>query len=208
MHLVGILFPHIKYCSLHFFCSAISSIPRKLHGIYLVRSAKTSQGNPSIFGTTVVANSQILSQFLSWFYVFKLHDYIKLCSANVVKHLLEIVYNIMTYELSCIHLIQHWLLHVTSIELCWNYNKLIRQYKWFSVAWPTSLPYGEKMRLLRSPRLLCFCLSVCLLCVSHHFMLQQTLPIFTISSTDITSLEATHCHYFTLFVNKITSRVN
>jgi hypothetical protein len=85
-----------KYCSLHFFCSAISSISRKVHGIYLVRSAKISQENPSIFGTTVVTNCKILTQFLSWFYVFKLHDYIKSCSANVVQHLLEIVYNIMS----------------------------------------------------------------------------------------------------------------
>jgi hypothetical protein len=144
------------------------SIPRKVRGIHLVRSATTSQRNPSIFGTTVIAHCQILTPFLSWFYVFKLHDCIKFCSAYVVQNLLEIVYNIMTNELSCSRLIQHWLLHVTSIELRWNYNKVIRQYKWFSVVWPTSLLYGEKMRLLRSPRRPCFCLSVCLpaLCVT------------------------------------------
>jgi len=69
------------------------SIPRKVHDMYLVRSGTTSQRNPSIFGTTVVAHFQILTPFLSWFDVFKLHDCIKFCSANVL-HLVEILYNI------------------------------------------------------------------------------------------------------------------
>jgi hypothetical protein len=44
--------------------------------------------------------------------------------------------------------------------------------------------------------------------VSHHFMLEKRLSIFTISSTDIKPLEANYCHYFTLFTNKITLRVH
>lgn len=158
-------------------------------------------------GLLSIKHCENLTTNLSWFYVFKLHDYIKFCSANIVQYVVEIVYNIMTYELSCSHLIHHWLLHVTSIELRWNYNKVIRQYKWFSVVWPTSLPYGKKWGYWDHSDV-CVFLSVCAPRVSHHFMLQKRLLTVMISSTDITPLETTHCHYFTLFTNKITPRVH